>query len=109
VGAALRKTCRQSDLAARYGGEEFVVALPNTDERGSAVVAENFRKAISNIPGLMSPLTASIGVATYRPGGESLPLPRLLRELISRVDKALYAAKSAGRNCVHCESAVATL
>lgn len=107
VGHALSSTCRQSDLAARYGGEEFVVALPDTDERGSVVVAENFRTAIRNVPGLLSPLTASVGAATYRPGGEALPLPQLLRELVGRVDQALYAAKHAGRNCVQHANTIA--
>ena len=100
VGAALRGTCRQSDLAARYGGEEFVVALPDTDERGSMVAAENFRLAVNNIPGLRTPLTASIGAVTFRSNGETPPVPQILRALISRVDVALYAAKKAGRNCV---------
>jgi diguanylate cyclase (GGDEF)-like protein len=106
VGAALRGTCRQSDLAARYGGEEFEVALPDTDERGSMVAAENFRVALNSIPGLRSPLTASIGAVTFQSNGETPPLPQILRALISSVDMALYAAKRAGRNCVRHANAV---
>ncbi len=103
VGRALRETCRQSDLAARYGGEEFVVALPDTDAAGSLTAAENFRAAIAALGGLQCRVTASVGAATFC----SLPvtpvamaLGDVLKNLIADVDRALYAAKAAGRNCV---------
>jgi diguanylate cyclase (GGDEF)-like protein/PAS domain S-box-containing protein len=106
VAAALTVTCRQNDIAARYGGEEFVVALPETDERGGITVAENFRAAIANIDGFQERLTASIGVATYTPNG-SLPSSVMMFErLIDEADRALYAAKDAGRNCVRHYSAL---
>jgi diguanylate cyclase (GGDEF)-like protein/PAS domain S-box-containing protein len=102
VANILHATCRQNDVSARYGGEEFAVALPDTDEAGSRVVAENFRAAIEGINDLQSPITASIGVVTFTPDPAAPPvaLPALLAELIYRADQALYAAKNKGRNQV---------
>jgi len=103
VGRALRETCRQSDLAARYGGEEFVVALPDTDAAGSLTAAENFRGAIAALDGLQCRVTASVGAVTFcPPPATPVPtaLPTVLQGLIADVDRALYAAKAAGRNCV---------
>ena len=100
VAAALTATCRQNDIAARYGGEEFVVALPDTDEHGGMTVAENFRAAIANISGFPKKLTASVGVATYSPNGALPSSVTTFERLIDEADRALYAAKAAGRNRV---------
>ena len=67
VANTLQATCRQNDVSARYGGEEFAVALPDTDEAGSRVVAENFRAAVEAIKDLKSPITTSIGIVTFTP------------------------------------------
>jgi len=104
VANILQATCRQNDVAARYGGEEFAVALPDTDEAGSRVVAENFRAAVEALQDLKSPITASIGIVTFMPGPATLPAPAptpaLFAELINKADQALYAAKRNGRNQV---------
>lgn len=100
VAAVLQSTCRQNDLPARYGGEEFVVLLPDTDEFGSLVVAENFRAAVQAMTGLKVPITASIGIATYVPKRTERASLVLLLDLIKHADGALYAAKRAGRNRV---------
>ncbi len=100
VAGALTATCRQNDVAARYGGEEFVVALPNTDESGGMTVADNFRAAIAHIGGLRIELTASVGVATYVPTAALGSSVAMFESLINDADRALYAAKAAGRNCV---------
>ncbi|MEZ5564187.1 MAG: GGDEF domain-containing protein [Gammaproteobacteria bacterium] len=83
----------------RVGGEEFIVLLPETSMRGALKCAERMRKAVVQRPfeGL-HPVTVSIGIAEYRPG-ESVS------DLIERADRALYAAKNAGRNRVHCATA----
>jgi diguanylate cyclase (GGDEF)-like protein/PAS domain S-box-containing protein len=106
VAAALTATCRQNDIAARYGGEEFVVALPDTDEPGGMTVAENFRAAIANIDGFHETLTASVGVATYSPNGALPSSVTMFERLIDQADRALYAAKAAGRNRVRHFSAL---
>ncbi len=92
---------RPGDLAARYGGEEIGILLPNTDLAGATAVAERVRRAVADmlLPHAASPhgiVTISAGVAAMAPrrGGDT---PAMLMEL---ADKALYAAKLAGRNRV---------
>jgi diguanylate cyclase (GGDEF)-like protein len=92
---------RPRDTAARYGGEEFTVLLPETDEAGARVIAENIRQAIMamGIFHQRSPyhiVTVSIGIASARPSRGSTGA-----ELLESADIALYQAKGAGRNCVH--------
>lgn len=96
VGDALLTGLRESDMAARSGGEEFAVLLPDTALEGAVAVAEQLRAAIAAIdlplPGVA--LTASFGVAV-------LPLHAVDADGLMRVaDRALYAAKRAGRNRV---------
>jgi diguanylate cyclase (GGDEF)-like protein/PAS domain S-box-containing protein len=92
---------RPADLAARYGGEEFVLLLPNTDEVGCAIVAERIREAVAalNQPHAQNPptrrVTLSIGGATAWPNPDSLGNHP---SLIAAADRALYAAKNAGRD-----------
>ncbi len=102
VATILNATCRQNDVSARYGGEEFAVALPDTDQAGSQVVAENFRAAIETIRDLKLPVTASIGIVTFTPdpGTPTPPTSALFADLIDAADQALYAAKKNGRNQV---------
>ncbi len=92
---------RPGDLSARYGGEEIGILLPNTDAAGAQAVAERIRQAIQNLHmehkgSPLGELTVSAGVAALQPvrGQHSAGL------LVETADKALYAAKSAGRNRV---------
>ena len=85
---------RETDFSARYGGEEFAVLLPHTDSEGAVTMAERLRAALETAAWNGRAVTASIGAATLTPAmGDE-------RSLISAADAALYAAKSAGRNCV---------
>jgi diguanylate cyclase (GGDEF)-like protein/PAS domain S-box-containing protein len=92
---------RATDLAARYGGEEFVMLLPNTDAAGCARIGERIRAAIRAVaiphgPNLPSGLvTASIGGAICWPGSERSAGHVAL---VEAADRALYAAKDAGRD-----------
>ena len=95
------ETQRAGDLAARYGGEEFAMLLPNTDAVGCAQVGERIRKAIYDA-GLVHDsnqaagcVTASVGGATCRP---ALERTAGVSSLVEAADRALYAAKDAGRN-----------
>ena len=105
VGAAVKSAVRGDDVVARYGGEEIAIILPSTDPHDAVIVAEAVRSAIENlkIPHAGNPegggkVTASLGVATAlaRAGGAI----RMPESLVLSADKALYMAKSEGRNCV---------
>ena len=102
VAAELGNVARRKiDVAARYGGEEFALILPATDAAGAAQVAESFRRAVEGLrlphpaSGVVPYLTVSIGVATATGHGNWSR-----EDLIAAADRALYAAKNAGRNCV---------
>jgi diguanylate cyclase (GGDEF)-like protein len=99
---AMRNTVRRSgDLVARYGGEEFAVILPNTDALGAVYVAENIRSAVKDLripheASTVSPyVSMSLGVSTIIPTHEAEP-----QNLIDAADRALYQAKSQGRDRV---------
>jgi diguanylate cyclase (GGDEF)-like protein/PAS domain S-box-containing protein len=105
IGAAVRSAVRPGDFVARYGGEEIAIILPSTGPSDAIIVAEAVRSAIEslNIPHAGNPesdrrVTASLGVATAlaRAGG----MVRMPESLVLFADKALYMAKSEGRNCV---------
>ncbi len=89
---------RKGDQAARYGGEEFVVILPGSDAERSTGAAERLRAALEKhrfvFEGARIPLSASLGVAIW-PGDGREP-----EALLAAADRALYAAKQAGRNRV---------
>jgi diguanylate cyclase (GGDEF)-like protein len=89
---------RKGDQAARYGGEEFVVILPGADAERSVGAAERLRSALERhrfvFEGARIPLSASLGVAVFPGDG------RDAETLLSAADRALYAAKQAGRNRV---------
>ena len=97
LGEEIRKNFRTMDTGFRHGGEEFVVLLPETAAEAAIVPAERLRKRFSAIPFLPHPdeeprqVTLSIGVAEFRPGLS-------IDDLVRSADRAMYAAKNAGRN-----------
>jgi diguanylate cyclase (GGDEF)-like protein len=102
VAMAMRNAVRRSgDLVARYGGEEFAVILPNTDALGAVSVAENLRSAIKSLQitheasSVCPFVTISVGVSTIIPTHEND-----FQALIHAADRALYQAKSQGRDRV---------
>ena len=103
VGQVLKESCRIYDVPGRYGGEEFCVLLPETRIGNTASVAERIRGRLANSEMHCGDrsfvVTASIGIS----GLDDLRLTeRSLSPttLIDRADRALYLAKSHGRNCV---------
>ncbi|HEV8247812.1 MAG TPA: diguanylate cyclase [Polyangiaceae bacterium] len=98
VGRLLHAEVRASDIAARWGGEEFVVALTSTEIGGARVAAERLRRSLQDLvvldsSGARVPITGSIGIAGYEAS-------ETLEALVERADRAMYAAKKAGRNRV---------
>lgn len=100
VAASLELNLRKADIVARYGGEEFVILLPEIDKANADQVAEKLRR---NIEGKSFPreqylpnknLTISIGLATFPDDSHNS------KELLELADRALYQAKTEGRNRV---------
>jgi diguanylate cyclase (GGDEF) domain len=87
---------RESDVAGRMGGEEFVVLAPDTGREGAVVLADNLLQAIGRmeVSGVPDAFSASIGVAVM-PDDAATP-----EALMRLADRALYAAKAAGRSRV---------
>src|SRR5690606_32519487 len=90
---------RDEDVIARYGGEEFLALLPGADARAVASVAERIQNLLRNLA-ISHPdspvsafITASLGCATIWPAERGTP-----DELIQSADRALYQAKSDGRD-----------
>ena len=98
VADRFRHACRRIDSLARYGGEEFIVLMPETTLEAAVAGCERLRASIAStaIPTDDRELgvTVSIGVARWNRGTETI------ERLIDRADKALYAAKEAGKNRV---------
>ncbi len=96
VAKELARHCRASDLAARVGGEEFAVLLPEIPLDAAAAVAERLRCWMAELDvarfGEGLKVTVSIGVASAS-GGDSTAL-------VTAADRALYQAKTGGRNRV---------
>jgi len=101
VGQILRANVKGKDTAARYGGEEFAVILPQTPRGGAIGLAEALRalvaasriRRVGDEGPLIGNITVSIGVADYL-AGESAT------DFVNRADRALYLAKTQGRNRV---------
>jgi diguanylate cyclase (GGDEF)-like protein len=84
------RAIRSLDMVFRYGGEEFVIMLIETDKKGAALAAER----ILNLVRLSLPTTISMGISDY-------PADATERDvLVDRADKALYQAKTTGKNKV---------
>jgi diguanylate cyclase (GGDEF)-like protein len=100
VAGALQRALRSGDLICRYGGEEFCALLAHVDEEGARQLAERIRTRIEQEagPGVREvgglQVTVSVGVAARMADTPSL------EGLIVQADRALYAAKHAGRNRV---------
>lgn len=102
----LRNSVRAIDMSARFAGDEFCIVLPETEVCDAARIAERLRRAVceaeyrSEQGELMDKVTLSIGVSSFGLSRQS-PL-----SIIESADRALYQAKTRGRNCIAvCEDA----
>jgi len=100
VSRIIKESIREIDLAARYGGEEFSVMLPETDKKGAFFAAERIRKkveeSIFKAYDEKLKVTVSAGLAIYPEDASTI------EDIVEKADKALYMAKSSGKNIV-CE------
>jgi diguanylate cyclase (GGDEF)-like protein len=88
---------RPYDKLFRYGGEEFLLSMPNTDATTGYEVVERVRQGLATMPILYDgkatlQITMSFGIALLDPDVS-------VEQSVDRADKAMYAAKAAGRNC----------
>ncbi|WCM95449.1 GGDEF domain-containing protein [Acidovorax sp. NCPPB 2350] len=99
---AVRQSVRDSDVVSRWGGEEFVLMLCNTQPGDARALLERVREAVERLriahhgaeaaaPAEPLRITVSIGFALHALGETA-------EDTLERADKALYAAKAAGRN-----------
>jgi diguanylate cyclase (GGDEF)-like protein len=95
----LRANVRNADIVARYGGEEFIIVFPHTDSQLLKAICDRivraFREKRHDVGTRRNiSVTISIGMATHNDGREFATVD----ELLKAADKALYTAKSQGRN-----------
>jgi diguanylate cyclase (GGDEF)-like protein/PAS domain S-box-containing protein len=103
IGACIREQLRIGDLVARLGGDEFGLLLPTCDIGTASHTAERVRSAVEALQftwkGRAFAVRASIGVVLAEPALTNTA------EMLGAADRACYAAKKAGRNCVRVYSA----
>jgi diguanylate cyclase (GGDEF)-like protein len=97
----MQDSVRGIDVLGRWGGEEFVVLLPRATIEAAELVAERIRRNMETpfklrVRGADETLhvTVSLGVTSYRSSDDTV------NDMFERADRALYDAKSAGRNCI---------
>jgi diguanylate cyclase (GGDEF)-like protein len=90
VAAAMRASCRSTDVAARFGGDEFALVLPATDENTARSIAARVCDSLA-ADGEQPPVTVSVGAAAYPRDGRSVDA------LLGAADRALYGMKARGR------------
>ncbi|MCF6336927.1 MAG: diguanylate cyclase [Gammaproteobacteria bacterium] len=97
VANRIRSALRDFDEVGRYGGEEFLLVLNGASLTTSKNIAERIREHVHsqpiNLQGLEIQVSISLGVAAAH-------ADETTDSILARADKALYAAKAAGRNCV---------
>lgn len=110
----IQHSLRKPDILARYGGEEFIICLPNTQLDQANIIAERVKCAIEsnqiliqeNTPPIS--ITVSIGLLStdHMEMDSSKSVQTILNELFESVDRALYQAKSDGRNRIVSSSGI---
>jgi len=92
IAKTIEECIRSSDYLIRWGGEEFVIILPDCNIEKAKGIAERIRSAIEHGENPVCPVTISMGISRY--DGQDYHIT------INNADKALYYAKSHGRNKV---------
>jgi len=100
LSGLVRTVTRKTSVIIRYGGEEFLVMLPGISKEDASVYAERFREKVSSHPFAhrenqpLGCISISGGIASFPHDGETI------FRVIQHADKALYQAKSVGKNIV---------
>lgn len=96
VANTVLSVLKKGQILGRVGGEEFIVLLPDVEKEQALIIAEKIRKQVEALlfddPDVR--ITISIGIAVFPRHGS------MEKDLLSKVDQALYAAKNRGRNQV---------
>jgi two-component system cell cycle response regulator len=101
LARVLNRVLRVGDTCARIGGEEFSIVLPHSDAVKAMRAADRLQRVIRALRFQEEPslrVTASIGLATARVTGPFADFAGEAAGLMAAADKALYAAKNAGRD-----------
>lgn len=94
IASTIVPICRLTDTVGRWGGEEFLVICPETSVEGAMVLAEKIRRAVETLPlHRYGSVTISLGVTSSKTDDD-------INTIVMRADRALYLAKSEGRNLV---------
>ena len=105
----LKSAVRAGDAVGRCGGEEFVLVLPGKGASAALATAERLRAEIANagfqFEGVPISMAASFGIALTDPAADARG-EEAVSEILRRADRALYAAKNAGRNCTVLDGAL---
>ena len=98
IAKRLLSSVRSYDFVGRYGGEEFLLVLNNCNANKSMDRAEEIRSVVcrSPITTTQGPLSITVSVGVVASRGLDLVT---VEEFLCEVDRALYTAKAAGRNC----------
>lgn len=100
LAARVKECVREVDVVCRYGGEEFAVILPQTEKGDARMIGERIRRTVESDEFLTDSggppvkITVSLGIASFPENG------RTSKDLIAKVDQALYLAKGRGKNLV---------
>lgn len=108
VGEAIKRSAKRgSDVTARTGGEEFLVFVQGMTEQEMIALAMKIRRSIDELKiphayvNISNHVTVSMGVAIMVPSDKNT-----FQDLYEEADKALYSAKTNGRNCVVCHNKI---
>jgi len=93
----IKKSLRKNDIVGRYGGEELVIIAPQTDKEGGRILIEKILSSVNSygFTGCnkkIKGISFSAGIAAYPEDGDNA------KKIIGCADKAMYAAKKAGKN-----------
>ena len=100
LGEIIQRNIRKADVAVRFGGDEFLILMPQTDGETAAALAlriiqefDKITEAARKDHGERPQSTLSVGISSY-----AIDQPKTGDDLIAQADRALYAAKAAGKN-----------